>query len=74
VESNAEIVEAVAREFLPLFETAISPLDWLWEPEIVAEIDAQVQALVKGDTDPPASARAVQAVAGELRSSGRGYY
>ena len=35
-----------------MFDDAITPMDWLWEPEIDAEIDNQVQALVKGDTDP----------------------
>jgi ABC-type glycerol-3-phosphate transport system substrate-binding protein len=72
--SNDAIVDPVAREFLPLFEDAISPLDWLWEPEITAEIDSQVQALVKGDTDPTSSAKAVQRAAEDLRSTGHGYY
>jgi arabinogalactan oligomer/maltooligosaccharide transport system substrate-binding protein len=73
-ESNAAIVNAVAREFLPMFADAITPLDWLWEPEITAELSDQVQALVKGDTDPAAAGKAIQAVAEELRSSGRSYY
>ena len=73
LESNAAIRDPLAQEFVPLFEDAISPLDWLWEPEITAEIDSQVQALVKGETDATASAGAVQAVAEELRSSGRSY-
>jgi len=57
----------VAQEFLPLFDDAITPLDWLWEPEITVEIDNQVQALVKGETDPASAGRAIEAVAGELR-------
>ena len=73
-ESNETIEDPVAREFLPLFDHAISPIDWLWEPEITAEIDSQVQALVKGSTDGPAAARAVQAVAEDLRAAGRSYY
>jgi ABC-type glycerol-3-phosphate transport system substrate-binding protein len=73
-ESNVAIENEVAREFLPMFEDAITPLDWLWEPEITAEMDAQVQALVRGDTDPLAAGRAIEAVAEELRSSGRGYF
>ena len=73
-ESNEAIADPVAREFLPLFDDAISPLDWLWEPEITAEIDSQVQALVKGTTDPGSVGGAVQAVADDLRSSGRSYY
>jgi ABC-type glycerol-3-phosphate transport system substrate-binding protein len=72
--SNDAIANPVAREFLPLFDDAISPIDWLWEPEITAEIDSQVQALVKGGTDAASAARAVQAVASELRASGRSYY
>jgi hypothetical protein len=72
--SNAAIHDAVAREFLPMFEDAITPLNWLWEPEIDAEIGNQVQALVKGDTDPAAAGKAVEAVANGLRSLGRGYY
>ena len=72
--SNDAIADPVAREFLPLFEDAISPLDWLWEPEITAEIDSQVQALVKGRTDPAAAGRAVERVANDLRESGRSYY
>jgi ABC-type glycerol-3-phosphate transport system substrate-binding protein len=72
--SNEAIENPVAREFLALFEHAISPLDWLWEPEITAEIDSQVQALVKGDTDGAAAGRAVQAVADDLRATGRSYY
>jgi hypothetical protein len=73
-ESNVAILDPLAREFVPLFADAISPLDWLWEPEVTAEIDRQVQALVKGETEPVASARAVQAVADDLRASGRSYY
>ncbi len=72
--SNVAVENAIAREFLPMFDDAITPLDWLWEPEITAELDSQVQALVKGDTDPASAGKAVQAVAHELRSSGRGYY
>lgn len=72
--SNDAISDPVAREFLPLFDDAISPLDWLWEPEITAEIDSQVQALVKGGTDPASAGRAVEAVASDLRASGRSYY
>ena len=73
-ESNAGIHDAVAREFLPMFETAITSLNWLWEPEIDAEIADQVQALVKGDTDPASVGKAVEAVARDLRASGRSYY
>ena len=72
--SNAAIHDPVAREFLPMFEDAITSLNWLWEPEIDAEIGNQVQALVKGDTDPASVGKAIQAVAEELRSSGRSYY
>ena len=72
--SNVAIHDPVAREFLPMFEDAITPLNWLWEPEIEAEMDDQVQALVKGDTDPASVGKAIEAVAEELRSSGRGYY
>ena len=31
---TSAIHDPVAREFLPMFEDAITPLDWLWEPEI----------------------------------------
>jgi hypothetical protein len=72
--SNVAIEDEVAREFLPMFEDAITPLDWLWEPEITAELDSQVQALVKGDTDPASAGTAVQGVAEELRSTGRSFY
>jgi ABC-type glycerol-3-phosphate transport system substrate-binding protein len=72
--SNDAIADPIAREFLPLFDDAISPLDWLWEPEITAEIDSQVQALVKGSTNGVSAGRAVQAVAANLRASGRSYY
>lgn len=73
-ESNETIADPIAREFLPLLEDAITPLDWLWEPEITAELDSQVQALVRGTTDARSAAGAVQAVADDLRSSGRSYY
>jgi raffinose/stachyose/melibiose transport system substrate-binding protein len=72
-ESNVAIVDEIAQEFLPMFADAITPFDWLWEPEITAEIDSLVQALVRGETDARAAATAVQAVADELRSSGRSY-
>jgi ABC-type glycerol-3-phosphate transport system substrate-binding protein len=72
--SNDTIENPIAREFLPLFEDAISPIDWLWEPEITAEIDSQVQSLVKGATDAPSAARAVQDVSEDLRRGGRSYY
>ena len=72
--SNDGIVDPVAREFLPFFDDAIQSLDWLWEPEITAEIDSQVQMLVKGEATGGAAAKAVQAVAADLRSSGHSYY
>jgi hypothetical protein len=49
-------------------------LNWLWEPEIDTEIGDQVQSLVKGDTQPAAVGAAIEAVAEQLRSSGRSYY
>ena len=72
--SNVGIHDPVAREFLPMFDDAITSLNWLWEPEIDTEIGNQVQALVKGDTDPASVGKAVEAVAQELRSTGRSYY
>ena len=33
-----------------MFKDAITPLDWLWEPEVKDEIDRQIQAIVRGDT------------------------
>jgi raffinose/stachyose/melibiose transport system substrate-binding protein len=71
--SNEEIRDPIAREFLPLFDDAILSLDWRWEPEIAAEIDSRIQALVKGETDGTAAAKAVQAVATGLRATGRSY-
>ena len=50
--SNDAITNAVAKEFLPMFEDAITPMDWLWEPEITAEIDSQVQAPREGRQRP----------------------
>ena len=72
--SNSAIHDPVAREFLPLFDDAITSLNWLWEPEIDAEVSNQVQALVKGDTDAASAGKAIEAVAQELRSTGRSYY
>ena len=57
-----------------MFADAITSLNWLWEPEIDLEISNQVQALVKGDTDPASVGAAIEAVAEGLRSSGRSYY
>jgi hypothetical protein len=72
--SNSAIHDLVAREFLPLFDDAITSLNWLWEPEIDAEMSDQMQALVQGDTDPGSAGQAIEAVAQELRSSGRSSY
>jgi ABC-type glycerol-3-phosphate transport system substrate-binding protein len=73
-ESNVGIHDPVEREFLPMLDDSIMSLNWLWEPEIDAEMANQVQALVKGDTDPTSVGRAIEAVAAGLRSSGRSYY
>jgi ABC-type glycerol-3-phosphate transport system substrate-binding protein len=73
-ESNVGIHDPVAREFLPMLDDSITSLNWLWEPEIDAEMSNQIHALVKGDTDPASAGKAVEAVAQELRSSGRSYY
>ncbi len=72
--SNEGIHDPVAREFLPMLEDAIASLNWLWEPEIDAEIGNQVQALLNGDTDPMSVGKAIQAVARDLRAAGRSYY
>ena len=72
--SNAGIHDPIAREFLPMLDDSITSLNWLWEPEIDAEIGDQVQALVNGKTDAATVGRAIQAVANGLRSSGRSYY
>jgi uncharacterized protein YoaH (UPF0181 family) len=37
-------------------------------------MSSQVQALVKGDTDPASVGKAIESVAQDLRSSGRSYY
>ena len=62
------------REFLPMLEDSITSLNWLWEPEIDAEIGNQVQALVSGTTDPASAGAAIQAIAEGLRAAGRSYY
>jgi arabinogalactan oligomer / maltooligosaccharide transport system substrate-binding protein len=72
--SNVGIHDAVAREFLPMFQDAITSLNWLWEPEIDVEISNQVQALIKGETDPASAGKAIEAVAAGLRQAGRSYY
>ena len=72
--SNDAIANTVAKEFLPMFKDAITSIDWLWEPEVKDEIDSQVQAIVNGTVTPAAAGQAVQAVAEELRASGRSYY
>jgi ABC-type glycerol-3-phosphate transport system substrate-binding protein len=72
--SNSAIDDPVAQEFVPMLADAIMPLNWLWEPEIDVEMADQVQALVKGQTDPASAANAIEALATELRSSGRGYH
>ena len=72
--SNSRIHNAVQREFLPMLEDSITSLNWLWEPEIDAEIGNQVQALVSGTTDPASVGAAIQAVAEGLRAAGRSYY
>ena len=72
--SNDAVKDELAQEFLPMLENAITSINWLWEPEITAEIDSQVQAIVKGATDARSAAAAVEAVAQDLRSTGRSYY
>ncbi len=72
--SNVEIGNAVAKEFLPMLDDAVTSLNWLWEPEIDVEIGNQVQALVKGETDARSAGTAIETVAESLRSSGRSYY
>jgi ABC-type glycerol-3-phosphate transport system substrate-binding protein len=71
--SNDAIDDELLLEFVPMFEGAITPLDWLWEPEITTEMGTEVQALVKGDRDPASVGAALQAVADQLRASGRSY-
>ena len=71
--SNDAIDDELLLEFLPMFEDAITPLDWLWEPEITTEMGIEVQALVKGDREPASVAAALQAVADQLRATGRSY-
>jgi ABC-type glycerol-3-phosphate transport system substrate-binding protein len=71
--SNA-VHDPVAREFLPMLEGAIQPRNWLWEPEIDAEMGRQVQALVKGETDAASVGMAIEAVAQALRAAGRSDY
>jgi ABC-type glycerol-3-phosphate transport system substrate-binding protein len=71
--SNEAIHDHLVLEFMPMFEHAITPLDWLWEPEITTEMGIQVQALLKGDTDPAAVGTSLQAIADDLRANGRSY-
>jgi raffinose/stachyose/melibiose transport system substrate-binding protein len=72
--SNSVITDSIARELAPWFKDGVAPLDWFWEPEVTAEIRNQVQALVKGETQPKAAGDAVQATADTLRREGRSYY
>jgi ABC-type glycerol-3-phosphate transport system substrate-binding protein len=71
--SNEAIANDLVLEFMPMFDDAITPLDWLWEPEITAEMGIQVQALLKGDADPVAVGSSLQAVADDLHRHGRSY-
>jgi ABC-type glycerol-3-phosphate transport system substrate-binding protein len=72
--SNEAITDPIAKEFLPYFADVITPLDWLWEPEIATEVGTQVQALVKGDTTPEAVGAALETLAQQLRDTGRSFY
>ena len=73
-ESNVAIEDAVAQEFLPMFEDAITPLDWLWEPEIDRRDRQPGPGAREGRHRSGAAGRAIEAVAEDLRSSGRSYY
>ena len=74
-ESNVAIHDAVAREFLPMFDDAITSLNWLWEPEIDAEIEQPGPGPREGrHRRRRPSGRPSRPSREDLRSSGRSYY
>jgi ABC-type glycerol-3-phosphate transport system substrate-binding protein len=72
--SNAAIKDPVLKQFAPFFANGITPLDWLWEPQVTAAVGSQVSAIMNGQTTPLKAGQAIQAVSEQLHKSGQSFY
>lgn len=65
--NGSPILEKIKTNFLPIGQDF---LDWYWPPEVNAEFQTQIQAVVGGEKTPEDAMKAVQAVYDKLVSEG----
>lgn len=65
--NDSPILNTIKEEFLPIGQDF---LDWYWPPEVNAEFQTQIQAVVSGETTPEEAMEAIQGVYDKLVSEG----
>jgi raffinose/stachyose/melibiose transport system substrate-binding protein len=72
--AGKEIGDHIWVNNMSYYENMVVFYDWLWEPEITREFQAQVQSLLAGQITPEECGELIQKRFEELRREGRTYY
>jgi hypothetical protein len=72
--SNSVITSPLTRSSVPYFKNAITPYDWLWEPQVTTAIGEQAQGVFLGSVTPKEAAANVEAVFQTLVKTGKQFF
>ena len=72
--SNSVITSPLTRGSVPYFKDAITPYDWLWEPQVTTVIGEQAQAIFLGSVTPKEAAANVEAAFQTLVKTGKSFF
>jgi ABC-type glycerol-3-phosphate transport system substrate-binding protein len=72
--SSSAITNPLTRAAEKYYADAITPMDWLWEPELSTAIGTQAQAIFLGNVTPKEAANTVQSAFQTLVKTGKSFF
>ena len=72
--SSGAITNPLTRDAERYYADAITPMDWLWEPELSTAIGTQAQAIFLGNVTPKEAAKTVQSAFQTLVKTGKSFF
>ncbi len=72
--SNSGITNPLTRDAVKYYAEAITPMDWLWEPQVSTAIGTQAQAIFLGTSTPQSAAKTVEAAFQSLVKTGKSFF
>ncbi len=72
--SSSAITNPLTRAAEGYYADAITPMDWLWEPELSTAIGTQAQAIFLGNATPKEAANTVQSAFQTLVKTGKSFF